>query len=99
MVLPLIMKTEKNFKSEKILKYVQFCYFYRALRKTSVLKIAAKAFEAGDFDDMSACPRDVTEVQGSRKGGLAQTHPGSESRSGPAAARPVRSLPSDPGCV
>ena len=50
-------------------------------------------------DDMSACPRDVTEVQGSRKGGLAQTHPGSESRSGPAAARPVRSLPSDPGCV
>ena len=55
-------------------------------------------FRAFD-DDMSACPRDVTEVQGSRKGGLAQTHPGSESRSGPAAARPVRSLPSDPGCV
>ena len=48
---------------------------------------------------MSACPRDVTEAQGSRKGGSAQTHPGSESRSGPAAARPVRSLPSDPGCV
>ena len=32
-----------------MLKYAQFCYFYRALRKTSVLKLAAKAFEAGNF--------------------------------------------------
>ena len=49
MALPLIMKIQKNFKSEKMLKYAQFCYFYRALRKTSILRIAAKAFEAGDF--------------------------------------------------
>ena len=49
--------------------------------------------------DMSACPRGVTEVQGSRKGGLAQTHPGSEGseRTGRAAAGPERD--SDPGCV
>ena len=32
-----------------MLKYAQFCYFYRALRKTNILRIAAKAFEAGDF--------------------------------------------------
>ena len=32
-----------------MLKYAQFCYFHRALRKTSILRIAAKAFEAGDF--------------------------------------------------
>ena len=49
MVVPLIMKIEKNFKSGKMLKSAQFCYFYRALRKASVLKIAAKASEAGDF--------------------------------------------------
>ena len=32
-----------------MLKYAQFCYFYRALRKTSILRIEAKVFEAGDF--------------------------------------------------
>ena len=32
-----------------MLKCAQLFYFYRALRKTSVLKSAAKAFEAGDF--------------------------------------------------
>ena len=32
-----------------MLKYAQLCYFYRALRKTSILRIAAEAFEAGDF--------------------------------------------------
>ena len=32
-----------------MLKSAQYFYFYRALRKTSVLKTAAKAFEAGDF--------------------------------------------------
>ena len=32
-----------------MLKFAQFCYFYRAITKTSILRIAAKAFEAGDF--------------------------------------------------
>ena len=40
MVLPLIMKTEKNFKQEKKLKFTQLCNFQRALEKIS---------EAGDF--------------------------------------------------
>ena len=45
MVLPLVMKIEKNFKLEKILKHTQFCYLHRALGKVS----AVEAFEAGDF--------------------------------------------------
>ena len=32
-----------------MLKYAQFYYFYRALKKRVFLKIAAKAFKAGDF--------------------------------------------------
>ena len=47
------MKTEKNFKSEKMLKFSQFCKFYSTfkdlLEKSTFLKIAAEAFEAGDF--------------------------------------------------
>ena len=38
MVLPLIMKTEKNFKQEKKLKFTQLCNFQRALEKISVSK-------------------------------------------------------------
>ena len=38
MVQPLIVKTEENFKLEKILKLTQFCNTERALGKTSVLK-------------------------------------------------------------
>ena len=47
MVLPLIMKTEKNFKLVKVLKFTQFCNFKRDLGKISVL--TAQAFEAKDF--------------------------------------------------
>ena len=32
-----------------MLKYAQFCYFYRVLRKTCALKIAAKAFRDWRF--------------------------------------------------
>ena len=39
-MLPLIWKTEKNFKYEKVLKLTQF------------FKIAAQAFEAGDFHNI-----------------------------------------------
>ena len=48
-VLPLIMKVEKNLKSEKNAKIYSFCNFQGAIRKIRVLTIAAQTFEAGDF--------------------------------------------------
>ena len=38
MVLSLIMKTKKDFKLEKMLKFTQFCNFYRALGKNQLFK-------------------------------------------------------------
>ena len=38
MVLSLIMKTKKNFKLEKMLKFTQFCNFYRPLGKNQLFK-------------------------------------------------------------
>ena len=49
MVVQLILKTEINFKQEKMLKFTQFWNFQRCLRKISFLKIAAQAFDARDF--------------------------------------------------
>ena len=49
MVLPLVMKKEKNFKEEKMLKLTHFCNFKRALGKICVLKIAGETIDAGDF--------------------------------------------------
>ena len=46
----LIMKTENNFILEKMIKFTQFCNFKRALGKTAFLKIAAQAFQDGDFE-------------------------------------------------
>ena len=40
------MKTEKNFKYEKMLKFTQFCNFKELQEKSAILKIATKAFEA-----------------------------------------------------
>ena len=48
-VLQLIMKTEKNFKLEKMLKFTQFCNLKELQEKSEFLEIAAQAFEAGDF--------------------------------------------------
>ena len=49
MVLPLLMKTEKNFKTEKMLKFTQFVTFRELWGKSTFLKIAAEAFGAEDF--------------------------------------------------
>ena len=46
MVLLLTMKTKNNRKSEKMLKYTQFC---NAERARAFFKTAARASEAGDF--------------------------------------------------
>ena len=43
------MKTEKNFKTEKMLKFTQFVTFKELWEKSAFLKIAAEAFEAEDF--------------------------------------------------
>ena len=48
-VLQLIMKTENNFKSEKKLKFTQFCSFKELQNKSAFLKLAAQEFETGDF--------------------------------------------------
>ena len=48
-VLQLIMKTENNFKSEKKLKFNQFCSFKELQKKSAFLKLAAQEFETGDF--------------------------------------------------
>ena len=45
----LIMKTEKNFKQEKMLKFTPFSNFEELYEKSVLLKIAGQAFEAGDF--------------------------------------------------
>ena len=44
------MKTENNFILEKMIKFTQFCNFKRAPGKTAFLKIAAQAFQDGDFE-------------------------------------------------
>ena len=43
------MKTEKNFKTEKMLKFTQFVTFRELWGKSTFLKIAAEAFGAEDF--------------------------------------------------
>ena len=48
-VLLLIMKTENNFKWEKMLKKNINVAFKELHEKSAFLKIAAQAFEAGDF--------------------------------------------------
>ena len=46
------MKTEKNFKTEKMLKFTQFVTFKDLQLKSAFLKITAKEFEAGDFPNI-----------------------------------------------
>ena len=49
MLLPLIMITEKTFKSAKMLKFAQFCNFYRAPGKINAFKNCSSGIWAGDF--------------------------------------------------
>ena len=35
-----------------MLQFTQFCNFYKALKKATFLKIAAQAFEAGNFHNI-----------------------------------------------
>ena len=43
------MMTNKNFKLGKMLKFTKFCTFKELQQKSTFLKIAAQAFETGDF--------------------------------------------------
>ena len=48
-----MMKTVKHFKQQKKLKLTQFRNFWRDLGKLELLKIAAQAFKAGGFLNIS----------------------------------------------
>lgn len=42
------MKTENNFKYEKMQQFTQFCNFKELQDKSTVLKIKAQVFKTGD---------------------------------------------------
>ena len=43
------MKTDKNFKYKKMVKFTQFVTLKELKEKSTFLKIPAQTFEAGDF--------------------------------------------------